>query len=192
MVEISPLATAPHLDSKEEHADHTVLHPKPRLREKALVKAIAAPQIDADMIARAERAVEALAPSYAEWMKTTLSAVQGALEAFEASDQGPDAIKAMALAAQDLRGQSKQFGYTVAARMATGLCELLAGDELDVPLVVIRRHVEAIASVVRAGVKDQDNATALELVRHLALLCKEAKGRRDAMSAHANGVSDEL
>jgi hypothetical protein len=192
MVEISSLATAPHLDGKEEHADHTVLHPKPRLKEKALVKAVGAPSMDADMIARAERAVEALAPSYAEWMKTTLASVQGALETFEASDQGPDALRAMELAAQDLRGQSKQFGYTVAARMATGLCELLAGDELDVPLVVIRRHVEAIASVVRAGVKDQDNATALELVRHLALLCKETKSRRDVSGAAAGGVSDEL
>lgn len=186
MVEISPAAAAPHLDKQEEHADHTVLHPKPRLREKALVKvANAAMTDDLDMIARAERAVEALEPSFAEWMSSAALGLMAALEAFEQSDMGPDAIHAMRLAAQDVRGQAKQFRYGIVAQIATGLCDHLEGDALDVPVVVVRRYVEATASVIRAGVSTHANETALELARQLLVLSNELRARKRILDEKA-------
>lgn len=185
MVEISPAAAAPHLDKQEEHADHTVLHPKPRLREKALVKVAPASMTDdADMIARAERAVEALEPSFAEWMSSAATGLMAALVVFEQSDMGPAALNEMRLAAQNVRGQAKQFRYGVVAQIATGLCDHLQGEALDVPAIVVRRYVEAAASVIRAGISVQANETALELARQLLVLSSECRARKKLSDEH--------
>ena len=187
MVEIPAAAAAPHLESQEEYSDHAVLHPKPRLREKALVKSQRpTPTDDADMIARAERAVDALAPSFGKWMAQSAATLLESVEGFgEAGPQSPEEVEALHLLAQDVRGQAKQFGYAVAAQMATGLCDHLAHGEVDVPMVVVRRYAEAIASVVRAEVKDAPNDIARELVRQLGVLSAEFRSRRAAEKAQA-------
>jgi hypothetical protein len=51
-----------------------------------------------------------------------------------------------------------------------------------VPPAILARYVEAISSIVRAGVKDEANAVAVELARELHRLVTENR-RRNASEA---------
>lgn len=160
------------------HKDHSVIVPPNTLRAKALVRAKNGQQDIDEMISRADRALEALAPSFAEWMGNEVLRLFDSIDVFEASDRGPEAAKNFFLVVHDIRGQAMQFGYPLASQLAGGLCELLEKQE-DVPLppVLMRRYVEAIASIVRYNIRDESNPVALELARTLAKVVADFRAR---------------
>lgn len=151
------------------HKDHTVIVPPNELREKALVKSRNGQQDLDELITRGNRALEALAPSFAEWMTNEMHRLFEATAVFERSDRGPEAAKAFFVVVHDVRGQALQFGYPLVARLAGDLCDLLERKEdLGLPPVIIRSYVEAIAAIVRTGVRDEHHALAKELAQTLA------------------------
>ena len=101
------------------------------------------------MIERADRALESLAPSFTEWMNNEVLRLFEAMDGFDASDQGEEASKAFYIVVHDIRGQALQFGYPIAGQLAGGLCDLLERrHEAPIPAIIMRRYVEAIASIV--------------------------------------------
>ncbi|WP_293856721.1 hypothetical protein [uncultured Alsobacter sp.] len=163
---------------KQVHKDHTVIVPPNTLRAKALVRAKNGQQDIDEMIKRADRALEALAPSFAEWMGNEIHRLFEAISTFEASDRGPEAAKSFFIVVHDVRGQALQFGYPIAAQLAGGLCDLLERQEdIGLPPVIMRRYVEAIASIVRSGIRDEANALAVELARTLAKVVADYRAR---------------
>lgn len=159
------------------HADHSVIVPPNTLRAKALVRVKKETEVD-EMIARADRALEALAPSFTEWMNNEILRLFESMDQFEQSDQGEDAAKTFYIVVHDVRGQALQFGYPLAGQMAGGLCDLLEHrNEAPIPAVIMRRYVEAIASIVRTGIRDEANALAVELARTLAKVVTEYRAR---------------
>lgn len=162
---------------EEQHGDHSVIHPPNTLRAKALTKVRGSPLEQAELVRRADKALEALAGNFNEWM---LSEVNRLTEHFEVFDGGPreaEDYKALFLVAHDVRGQAMQFGYPIAGQVAAGLCDLLQ-NQVPVPPLILRRYVQAVSSIVRSGVKDEVNAVALELARQLNKIVSEY--RRDS------------
>jgi hypothetical protein len=163
---------------KQVHKDHTVIVPPNELRERALVKSRNGQQEIEELITRGNRALESLAPSFAEWMTNEMHRLFEAVAAFEHSDRGPEAAKTFFVVVHDVRGQALQFGYPLAARLAGDLCNLLERQEdLGLPPVIIRSYVEAIASIVRTGVRDEAHALAKELATTLTRVVSDYRAR---------------
>jgi chemotaxis protein histidine kinase CheA len=159
---------------KVVHDDHTIVHPPTTLRDKALSKVRQSPKEFEESIVRAERALEALTPSFTEWMLSETRRLAHSFAAFEDSARDDDAVQALFMVAHDVRGQAKQFGYPIAAHLAEGLCDLLkSGSGEDMPITILRSYVDSISSMVRFGVRDEANEVALELSRSLARLVAE-------------------
>lgn len=171
MAELEPKQTV--------HADHSVIVPPNTLRAKALVKVKKGQQEIDEMIERADRALESLAPSFTEWMNNEVLRLFEAMDTFDRSDQGEEAAKAFFIVVHDVRGQAMQFGYPIAGQLAAGLCDLLERRDgmPQVPSVIMRRYVESIASIVRSGVRDEANALAVELARTLAKVVTDYRTR---------------
>jgi hypothetical protein len=164
---------------KVVHDDHTVLHPPTTLRDKGLSKVRQTRKEFEETLARAEMALEALAPSFAEWMSSETRRLSDSLDVFENGPRDADALQSLFLVAHDFRGQAKQFGYPLAGQIATGLCELLQGDDaLEIPLVILRSHVDAVCSIVRFGVRDEANEVALEMARALSRVLADYRTRQ--------------
>jgi hypothetical protein len=160
------------------HADHSVIVPPNTLRAKALVRVKKGQEEIDEMIARADRALQSLAPSFTEWMNNEILRLFEAMDQFEQSDQGDEASKSFFIVVHDVRGQALQFGYPLAGQMAGGLCDLIEHrGEAPIPAVIMRRYVEAIASIVRTGIRDEANSLAVELARTLAKVVTEYRAR---------------
>ncbi len=156
------------------HEDYTEITPSNTLRARALVRSHKGQAETFDMIARAEKALEALAPNFNEWMLSEVKRLSEHFEVFDASVKDADDYKSFFMVAHDVRGQAMQFGYPIAGHLASGLCDVLQNrSSVPVPPVILRRYVEAISSIVRSGVKDEANATALELARQLGRIVAE-------------------
>jgi hypothetical protein len=160
------------------HDDHAEIHPPNTLRERALTRVRQNPLDSAEMVNRAQKALEALASNFTDWM---LSEVRRLTEHFEGFERGPmdtEAYKSLFIVAHDVRGQAMQFGYPLAGQIAAGLCDLVQNHKTNpVPAIILRRYVEAISSIVRSGVKDEANAVAVELARELNRLVTENRKR---------------
>jgi hypothetical protein len=162
----------PAVPKEEQHGDHSVIHPPNTLRAKALTKVRQNPLEAAEMVRRADKALEALSTNFTEWMLNEVRRLSEHFEHFDAGPRDVEDYKDLFLVAHDVRGQALQFGYPLAGQIAGGLCDLLQ-NKAPVPPVILRRYVEAISSIVRSGVKDEVNAVALELAKHLTKLVSD-------------------
>lgn len=167
----------PAAPTEEQHADHSVIHPPNTLRAKALTKVRSSPLEQAEMVRRADKALEALSSNFNEWMLSEVGRLNEHFELFDAGPREADDYKALFLVAHDVRGQAMQFGYPIAGQVAAGLCDLLQ-NQVPVPPLILRRYVQAVSSIVRSGVKDEVNAVALELAKQLNKIV--ADYRRDS------------
>lgn len=175
------------------HDDHAEIHPRNVLKDRALTRVRQNPLESVDMVNRAQKALEALAGNFTDWM---LSETRRLTEHFDGFERGPmddEAYKSLFIVAHDVRGQAMQLGYPLAGQIAAGLCDLLQNHRLNpVPPIILRRYVEAVASIVRSGVKDEANAVAVELARELNRLVSENRKRNAgaASSKMAPGEAD--
>lgn len=172
----------PAAPKEEQHGDHAVIHPPNTLRAKALTKVRGSPLEQAEMIRRADKALDALSGNFTEWMLSEVKRLSDHFEHFDAGPREAEDYKTLFLVAHDVRGQAMQFGYPIAGQVAAGLCDLLQ-NAIPVPPLILRRYVQAVSSIVRSGVKDEVNAVALELARQLNKLVAEY--RRDSAGAVA-------
>lgn len=157
--------------SVEVHSDHAVIRPPNTLRAKALT-VVNDPNYDqAADIERADRAVEALAPSFEEWLVDDIEKLRAALVVFNASPKDAAAIRSFYLSAHDLHGSTMQLGYPLAGHIAGELCKLLEDwEQSPIPANVLEQYVDAIGSIVHGRVQNESDVLAREIVRALAHL----------------------
>jgi len=166
--------------------DHEVLHP-PRSLDKALSTTGRAATIDLGAIARAEKALAALAIEFSAWMQNEIRVLDAARDILHQRGIGEETRAAMFRAAHDIKGEAATFGYPIAGMIAGSLCRLM--DEIDapdaLPLLVIDQHVDAVRAIVRQDVKGDEDETALAIAARL----DELVSRTIADAAGAGGAA---
>jgi chemotaxis protein histidine kinase CheA len=152
----------------EVFEDHEVLHPPHRLA-KALGSAGASARLDLGAIARAERALAALAVEFSAWMHNEVKVLDAAREIVRQRGLDEETRAALFRAAHDIKGEAATFGYPIAGRIAGSLCRLLdeVSEPSGVPPILIDRHVEAVRAIVRQEVRSDGDAMALSLTARL-------------------------
>jgi hypothetical protein len=124
--------------------------------------------LDLNAVNRAERALENLKCEFAGWLADDVARMDDAYRAYQ-SQPSARTLAALYRAGHDLRGQATTFEYPLVARIATSLCRLTddSGPSEKLPVVLIEAHVAAIRVVVRQGIKDGADETAVLLVSEL-------------------------
>jgi chemotaxis protein histidine kinase CheA len=172
----------------EVYDDHEVFHP-PRRLDKALSTSGRAASMDLGAIARAEKALAALAVEFAAWMKNEIKVLDAARDFLRERGVTEDTHAALFRAAHDIKGEAATFGYPIAGMIAGSLCRLMdeIGDIAALPLLVVDQHVDAIRAIVRQEVKGDTDETALALARRLDELVTRTLG--EAVSGSDGDVS---
>ncbi len=110
-------------------------------------------EIATDVIFRAEVALEEIKGEFAEWMNQECEVLENAHAILTTNGPALPLIQKVFFAAHDVKGRAAIFGFPLAGRIAGSLCRLIlhAPDPMQIPIVLIDRHVEAIRAVVREG-----------------------------------------
>ncbi|HZP70936.1 MAG TPA: Hpt domain-containing protein [Pseudolabrys sp.] len=125
--------------------------------------------IDDDPVARAEKALAALAPEFSSWMDTEcerLDSVRRKILAEGLTDPNKDALFR---AAHDIKGEAATFGYPAVASAAESLCRLLehTPDRSRIPAALIAQHVDAVRAIHREYARSDAKELAAALTRRL-------------------------
>lgn len=161
-------------------ADHEVIPAPDDLRRRAATSVKGPRGPDADLIARAEKALEALGGEFEGWMRQEADRLAAAHAAFAA-----DAALLPRLygAAHDLRGQAATFGYPMAGEVADNLCDYLDGLGAVPPdPAFVKAHADAVARIVRDGLMGSADPVTLTVIAEL-VSARERLGRREAAPA---------
>ena len=154
---------------EEVYADHVVLRPPNRLKERVTVRIDPLrPTRELDPIQRAEHALSLLSAEFGQWMRVEAEALEDARE-IAAGRRDRASLAELFRIAHDMRGQAATFGYPFAGEIADGLCALFErlGDKAP-PQSLIDRHVEAIRAIVREGARGRDNMVGAALAARLS------------------------
>ncbi|MDR4305540.1 Hpt domain-containing protein [Chelatococcus sambhunathii] len=161
---------------RREFADHTILMPPNRLKQRAARYVDLNGHEDADPVRRAENALKLLSNEFDNWMEMEI----GALEAARATAVGANDIAELSTlyrVSHDIRGQAATLGFPLAGQLADGLCKLIERADKAVPSAkLIDLHVDAIRAMVRENVRDRENPIGAALVHRL----KELRGEEPA------------
>jgi|SRR6185295_7870652 len=165
--------------TETKFADHTVIVPPNRLK-RSISRSGNSMEIAMDAIARAEAALGEIKGEFVGWMDQECEALENARANLKANGQTLPMIHKVFLAAHDVKGQAAVFGYPLAGRIAGSLCRLIsnAPDPLQIPVVLIDRHVDAVRAVVREGVHQADDKTGTEIHSRLAVIVETFLSQR--------------
>jgi len=124
--------------------------------------------LDSSAVKRAEQAIEELKEEFAVWIVEDVNRLVEMRKAYESGTDG-DALGNLYRASHDLKGQAATFDFPLISRVAASLCKLTddAGHDVKLPMALIDAHVDAIAIIVRDGIKDPSNPTANVLAGEL-------------------------
>jgi chemotaxis protein histidine kinase CheA len=128
-----------------------------------------------DPVARAEKALEALAGEFKNWMLIEADRLSEAWDAISRDGFTKDAHGELFRAAHDIKGDALTFGFPSAGAAANSLCRIIehAPDLAKVPSELIMHHINAVQAIVRQRTL-LDNATmAGELSRRLRSVTDE-------------------
>jgi chemotaxis protein histidine kinase CheA len=121
--------------------------------------AVKAPGASLDMVARAEAALKALAGQFARWMQDEIDKLDAARADIAFTGLAGEPGEALYRTAHDLKGLGGTYGFPIVSRIAGSLCHLL--DDVDkrisLPLDLIDAHIQAIKTVVRDDMRDEQN-----------------------------------
>jgi chemotaxis protein histidine kinase CheA len=128
--------------------DHEVITPDTRKLRKSLRQALPG---EADPIESAERALGRLSGDFAGWMKDECERLDAARQKVRNNELSQETSQALFLAAHDIKGDGKTFGFPEVARAADSLCRLIehSPNLKKIPLTIIDQHVDAIRAIVR-------------------------------------------
>lgn len=125
----------------------------------------------ADVLARAQAAVEDLAKGYTTWARADVDRARKALEA-AASDpaQRTRHMEELFRVAHDLKGQGASFGYPLITKLADSLCRLTRDRKLsygDQHLDLAKAHLDAVQLVLTKEIKGEGGQVGAELAAKL-------------------------
>lgn len=130
------------------------------------------PKLDAELLAKAEAAVEALKEGYREHL---IAAGQRLAELRSAYAAGPDRLETardLDACCHDLKGQAATFGYELVTEVADLLCDVLRPGELvqvaDNGLV--DTHIETLLKLIDQDFQGTGGETGEAVLQHLRSL----------------------
>jgi hypothetical protein len=125
--------------------------------------------IDADAIAKAEAALQALSGQFAEWLDDEIRKLDAARAEVQAKGYNPQTSETLYLRAHDLKGLGSTYGYPLITRIAASLCRMTDDAErrAKAPLFLIDAHIDAIKACVRDSIRDETNPTGRVLADEL-------------------------
>jgi chemotaxis protein histidine kinase CheA len=128
--------------------DHEVITPDTRKLRKSLRQSLPG---EPDPIESAERALGRLSGDFAAWMKEECERLDAARRQVRNNELSQETSQGLFLAAHDIKGDGKTFGFAEVARAADSLCRLIehSPDLKKIPLSIIDQHVDAIRAIVR-------------------------------------------
>jgi HPt (histidine-containing phosphotransfer) domain-containing protein len=169
-----------------DHGDHEVIVPENKLRA-AISKASPEDGGD-DPIARAEKALAALAPEFGAWMDSECERLDAARREIVESGFTDTNKEALFRAAHDIKGEAATFGYPAVAAAAESLCRLVehAPDASRIPSALIEQHVDAVRAIYREYGRSDAQTLATALAKRLRevtddFLVKENRDRPDVL-----------
>lgn len=161
----------------EDHGDHSIIRPPAKLKKKANVRVTGGEPLDVETVMKADQALAALQTDFGQWMRDEISAMQVHYQALLRQPTA-DQSKKLYSATQDIRGHAHTYGYPVAARIASLLCDhldhVLMAKSVVTDDLVVKRSIEAIAAIGRQEAKGE-HPIACEIERELAFLIKRQK-----------------
>lgn len=125
--------------------------------------------LNADAVAKAEAALQALSANFAGWLQDEIARLEAARAAVHAEGRTPATTETLYFRAHDLKGLGATYEYPLIGRIAGSLCRLLDEPEkrISAPLVLIDAHIDAIRACIRDDIRDEDHAIGGALVREL-------------------------
>jgi HPt (histidine-containing phosphotransfer) domain-containing protein len=169
-----------------DHGDHEVIVPENKLR--AAVSNASHDDDGEDAIARAEKALAALAPEFGAWMDSECERLDAARREIVESGFTDTNKEALFRAAHDIKGEAATFGYPAVAAAAESLCRLIehATDASRIPSALIEQHVDAVRAIYREYGRSDAQKLATALAKRLRevtddFLVKENRDRPDVL-----------
>jgi chemotaxis protein histidine kinase CheA len=152
--------------------DHEVITPDTRKLRRTLRNA--APD-EPDPVQSAERALERLSGDFAKWMQEECGRLDAARRKVKNDQLSQETSQALFLAAHDIKGDGKTFGFPEVARAADSLCRLIehTPDLKKIPMSIIDQHVDAIRAIVREHGRADIGAIAGVLTQKLRAVTDE-------------------
>lgn len=128
--------------------DHEVITPDTRKLRRSVRNA--APD-EPDPVEAAEQALGRLSNDFAIWMQEECARLDAARRMVRNDQLSIETSQALFLAAHDIKGDGKTFGFPEVARAADSLCRLIehSPDLKKIPISIIDQHVDAIRAIVR-------------------------------------------
>ena len=132
----------------EAFRDHEVITPDTRKFRRMLRNAEPG---ELDPVEAAEQALGRLSNDFAVWMQEECGQLDAARRTVKNEQLSPETSQALFLAAHDIKGAGKTFGFPEVARAADSLCRLIehSPDLRKIPMAIIDQHVDAIRAIVR-------------------------------------------
>ncbi len=123
--------------------------------------------VNADVVARAEAALKALSGQFARWLQDEVDKLDAAARRIDAEGLDSEAGDAFYIHAHDLKGLGGTYEFPIVTRLAGSLCRLLDAGRADAPLDLVHAHVDAIKSVVRDDIRDEEHPVGAALLLSL-------------------------
>jgi hypothetical protein len=136
--------------------------------------------INADVVARAEAALKALSGQFSRWLQNEVDKLDAAHLRVCAEGLGGEAGETFYTHSHDLKGLGGTYEFPIVTRLAGSLCRLLDTSRAEASPDLVAAHVEAIKSVVRDDIRDENHpvggALALTLEARVRAVAHEASG----------------
>ena len=155
-----------------EFRDHEVITPDTRKLRRTLRNAEPG---EPDPVESAERALERISGDFAIWMQEECGRLDAARHRVKNDQLSHETSQALFLAAHDIKGDGKTFGFPEVARAADSLCRLIehSPDLKKIPMSIIDQHVDAIRAIVREHARADIGAIAGALTQKLRAVTDE-------------------
>ena len=165
--------------------DHEIITPDTSKLRKMLRPALPGEQ---DPVARAEKALAAIAGDFSNWMLDECDRLDVARRKVKQNGLSRQTSQELFLAAHDIKGDSGTLGYPEVGPAADSLCRLLehTPDLARIPLAIVDQHVDAVRAIVREHDRADVAAIAAALTSKLRavsdeFLIKENRHRPDVL-----------
>jgi HPt (histidine-containing phosphotransfer) domain-containing protein len=173
------------------YGDHEVIVPENTLRKAISKKPLDAD--DEDPVARAEKALAELSPSFGIWMDDECERLDQARRALGGAGFTKANKEVLFRAAHDIKGEAATFGYPALASAANSLCRLIehTPDLNRIPMTLVDQHVDAVRAIFREYARTDAEDLAATLNKRLRdvtddFLIRENRDRPDVIDMIRN------
>jgi hypothetical protein len=125
-------------------------------------------------IAKAEKAMKALASNFGEWLEQEINALEAVRATVKQSGMTPECVSLLSVRALDLKGLGTTYEHPLVTRIGGSLFKLI--DEVKpalVPINLIDAHVDAVRAIVRNQIRDPAHPVGMALVGELESRVRE-------------------